>query len=75
MSPSQLTFCEQAFRPVPQEIHSLWNRPESLFLKMVRTGFPAGSTRNPLFVEQAREPVAENGARFQLLPNIISQGD
>ncbi|MEG4171729.1 hypothetical protein QUA11_29745 [Microcoleus sp. S13_D1] len=24
---------QQAFRPVPQEIYSLWNRPESLFMK------------------------------------------
>ncbi|TAH17022.1 MAG: hypothetical protein EAZ09_20495 [Oscillatoriales cyanobacterium] len=51
-------FVEQAGEPVawtvPQEIHSLWNRPE--------TGRRACcldcSTRNQIFVEQAGEPVA-----------------
>ena len=29
-------FYEQAFRPVPQRVNFLWNRPESLLLTMVQ---------------------------------------
>ena len=54
--------------PIPQEIHSLWNRPESLLLTLApfMDGQDAHPTRNSLFVEQAGKPVADIGAISQL---------
>jgi len=36
-STEMLHHCQQqAFRPVPQRVNFLWNRPESLFIKALR---------------------------------------